>query len=180
MLVVDAPDRLSTTSAGTATIRVAGTHQRARGRASTSATENKLGGVVVENLKFDGDRGRPEWRAIPVATPGVAVECPPRPHLLLPDARQAASRWRATHTLPPTLAGQGGQASGRDALPAASSTSTDRLDATAAEVAPADQIAATRAALALAKSRTSSRSPRRAIIRPTGSVVRDARARRAS
>lgn len=103
---------------------------------------------VVGDLKFDGDRGRPEWRALPVATAGPQSRVT-RARVRLPDGGKGFVL-EGDQTLPPVLAGfaVARQATLADGVVVVE----DRLDTTAAEIAPGD-IAATRAALALAKSR---------------------------
>ncbi len=120
---------------------------KAAGTGPTSAIELPVDAGAAR-LEFDGDRGRPEWRAIPVATPGVATSTL---HLTvhLPDGGKGFVL-DGDRTLPPTLAGRGTTRTVSDTGGVVSVT--DRIDETTAEVAPAD-IATTRAALALAKSR---------------------------
>ncbi|MBV8972343.1 MAG: tetratricopeptide repeat protein, partial [Sphingomonadaceae bacterium] len=103
---------------------------------------------IVDSLAFDGERGRPEWAAIPVATAGVGSKTQSLT-MHLPD-HGAGFVVEGDRTLPPTLAGVGTKRTVSEA--AGVITVGDRIDETAAEIAPRD-VAATREALALAKSR---------------------------
>ncbi len=102
----------------------------------------------VENIKFDGDRGRPEWRDIPVATAGVQGAVLSVTLHLPADGKGFALD--GDQTLPARLAGA--TVAREASLAGATVTLRDRVDETAVEIAPAD-IAATRAAIALAQSR---------------------------
>ena len=129
---------------------------------------DELAGVVGD-LRFDGDRGRPEWRAIPVATPGVQSRVL-RARIRLPDHGKGFVL-EGDRTLPPVLAGFAVRR--QTTLTDGVVTLDDRLDETAAEI-PVGDIAATRAALALARSRTFKISAPRDYP-PHWKVVRDAR-----
>jgi len=155
-------------AAGTATIHATGLAGGDWQR-DDQRYQDQLGGIVTD-LKFDGERARPDWRAIPVTTAG------PASHLLharvhLPDGGRGFALEGDT-SLPPTLAGIAVVRSA--SLAGGVVDLVDRADATAAEIAP-DQIAATRAALAKANSHTLR------IVAPRDyprrwQVVRDARA----
>ncbi len=133
-------------AAGTATIRVVGLVD---GRWVWQDQRHQLRlNPVVDSLEFDGDRGRPEWQAIPVAAGSVAGKAQSLT-LHLPD-HGTGFAVEGDRTLPPTLAGLGTRRTVAEAPGVI--TVSDRIDETGAEIAPAD-VAATRAALALAKSR---------------------------
>ncbi len=134
-------------AAGTATIHITGLTNEVWPR-DDQRYQNKMD-VIVDKLQFGGDRGRPEWRNMPVATPGP-VSTLFRARLRLPDGGRGFTL-EGDRTLPPTLAGQ--QVHQSVVFENGVVDMTGRLDATAAEV-PADQVAATKAALALAKSRS--------------------------
>ena len=155
-------------AAGTATIRVTALTNGTWAR-EDQHYQDEFAGAVGE-LKFDGDRGRPEWRAIPVATPGIQSRLL-RTEVRLPDHGRGFVL-EGDRTLPPTLAGA--TVIRHVALVDGVVTVDDRLDQTAAEIAPGD-IAATRAALALARTRTFKMSAPRDYP-PHWRVVRDARA----
>ena len=132
---------------GSARIRVVGLTelgwQREDQRYATS-----LDGLT-QAIRFDGDRGRPEWRAIPVATPGVESRLARRA-VRLPQG-VGDFTLEGDRTLPSHLAGYTVHRTAELANNVV--TVEDRIDATAAEVAPAD-IPDVRAKLALARSRT--------------------------
>ena len=155
-------------AAGTATVTVSGL-ANAQWAREDQHYESRMDGVVGA-LKFDGDRGRPEWRAIPVATAGVQSRIL-RVRLRLPSGGTGFTV-EGDRTLPPMLAGFA--VARTTAVADGVFTITDRVDETAAEIAP-DKIADTRAALALAKSRTLKVSAPRDYPHHW-QVVRDARA----
>lgn len=103
---------------------------------------------AVSAMHFDGDRGRPEWRQIPVATGGV-ISRMTRLEMTLPDGGRGFAL-EGDRTLPQMLAGVGVHRVA--AMDGGVVTVEDRADATAVEIAPAD-IADTRAKLALAQTR---------------------------
>ena len=133
-------------ASGTATISVRGLSTNGWKR-EDQRYETSLD-AVVGKLKLNGDRGRPEWRAIPVATGGVeSVEL--HVHTLLPGGGTGFTL-EGDQALPPSLAGaQLHRTVTRDG---AALTVDDRLERTGAEIAPAD-IAAEKAKLALAEAR---------------------------
>ncbi len=145
MLIVDRRIDYDT-AAGTATIRLSGLANGGWSR-SDQRYETRLAGAAGE-IKFDGDRARPEWRAIPVATGDVQSRLL-SVHVRLPAGGKGFGL-DGDRTLPSTLAGF---AVTRTATLSDGVVSvSDRVDGTAAEIAP-EQIAATRAAIALARSR---------------------------
>jgi tetratricopeptide (TPR) repeat protein len=102
---------------------------------------------VVGDIKFDGDRARPEWRDFPVRTGDIASALF-ETTLVLPDGGKGfvveGDR---------ILAGIGGAAISRTVTQTGDTiTLSDRADETAREIKPGDA-AATRAALALARTR---------------------------
>lgn len=166
MIVVDRKIDYDPT-VGTATVRIGGLIGGDWAR-EDQRYESQIDGITGA-LKFDGDRGRPEWRTIPVATAGV------QSHILRIRMRLPAGTGFAVEgdrTLPPSLAGF---AIARTVTFADGVvTVADRVDETATEIAP-DKIAETRAALALARSRALK------VVAPRDykrhwQVVRDARA----
>ena len=102
---------------------------------------------VVGDIKFDGDRARPEWRDMPVRTGDIASALF-ETQLLLPDGgRGFVVEGDRTLT---SIAGA--DISRAVTQTADSVTLRDRADETAREIKPADAAAA-RAALALARTR---------------------------
>ncbi len=103
---------------------------------------------TVGQLKFDGDRARPEWRDIPVATAGIqSVVVSTR--LTLPGDGKGFIV-EGDRTLPPQLGGTLVRRTVTDSNGVVAVD--DRVDEIAAEI-PATAAAATRAALTLAQSR---------------------------
>ena len=104
--------------------------------------------TMVETIELQAIRGRPEWRDIPVATPGVgALMLHTRVHL--PNAGKGFTIDN-DRILPAML---GGRLVKRTVTKTADMLTIDeRLDEVGTEIAPAD-VAAAKAGLALAKSR---------------------------
>lgn len=131
---------------GTATVRVSGLTSGTWLR-EDQRYEDRFNGVL-DSISFNGDRGRPEWRAIPVATAGIQSRFI-RARIRLPGGGKGFSV-EGDRTLPPTLAGD--QVARTLVQTGDRFELTDRLDQTATEIPP-DAIAETREKLALAKSR---------------------------
>jgi transglutaminase-like putative cysteine protease/tetratricopeptide (TPR) repeat protein len=103
---------------------------------------------VVKEIKFEGDRSRPEWRDIPVATPGIMAAVW-RTKLRLPEGGKGFTL-EGDQSFAEPLAGT--LIKRQVAMAGGVVTVEDRVDEVAAEIPPA-AVAATKSKLAQARQR---------------------------